>query len=77
MNVHDASVNEACGLVCYQHTALSITPRNPRRLLPLKQPGTAVSNRQVPHHRPTRVDSHLNRVIVPFKGLLNTSDVTR
>ena len=36
-----------------------------------------VTNRQVPHQQPTRVDNHLDRVIVPLKRLLNTNDVAR
>jgi hypothetical protein len=38
-------------------------------------PKAAVTNRQVLHGRPTRVDSCLSSVIVPVKGLLNTSDI--
>jgi hypothetical protein len=40
-------------------------------------PEPAVTNRQVPHSRPTRVDNRLSSVIVPVEGLLNTSDIAR
>lgn len=74
-NVHEPLVSEAFGLAAARYTALSTTPHNPVRLLLLNQSRTVVTNRQVPHRGPTLVDSPLHGVIVPFQGLLDTSDV--
>ena len=76
-SVHQAPISKACVWMGGQHRS---SPTRPARNQVVINPGwlrTVVTNRQVPHQQPTRVDNHSNRVIVPFKGLLNTSDVAR
>ena len=76
-SVHQAPISKACVWTGGQHRLSPTTPTRNQVVINPEWFRTVVTNRQVPHQQPTRVDNHSKRVIVPFKGLLNTSDIAR